>query len=159
MLGEKCKFSGCTVHATAEGTLRKPVFQAPGLRYSKSVASLHLLLFFNLLSDVTTISWFYLRNMMGLRSLRFPTRIRNYAPLPRELMFFSFQICLGCTDSHTLVYFLCVVFYGVCTRRESNHNEFHSVTFIKKQITVVCVPWVFNLWMWFYSNRVWCNIF
>lgn len=138
MLGEKCKFSGCTVHATSEGTLRKPVFQALGLQYSKSVASLHLMLFFNLLSDVTTIYLFYLRNMMGLRSLRFPTRIRNYAPLPRELMFFSFQICLGCADSHTLVYFLCVVFYGVCTRRESNHNEFHSYFYQKADHRCLC---------------------
>lgn len=78
------------------------------------------------------------------RSLRFLTRMWNYSPLPRELMFFSFQICLGSADSHTLVYFFCVVFYGVCTKWESYNNEFHFITFIKKQITLVCVPRVFE---------------
>lgn len=65
-------------------------------------------------------------------SLRFSTRIWNYSPLPRQLMFFSFQICLGSTDSHTLVYFFCVVFYGVCTKWESYSNEFHSITLYQK---------------------------
>lgn len=88
--------------------------------------------------DVIAIYWFCLLNMM--ESLVPPTRLWNCSPLPRELLFFIFQICLGSADSHTLVYFFCVIIYGICTKWESYKNEFHSITFIKKQITQFRVP-------------------
>lgn len=76
-------------------------------------------------------------------SLRFSTEFETTPTAKTQLMFFSFQICLGSTDSHTLVYFFCVVFYGVCTKWESYSNEFHSITSYQKQISLVCVPRVF----------------
>lgn len=78
-------------------------------------------------------------------SLRFSTRIWNYSPLPRQLMFFSFQICLGSTDSHTLVYFFSVSCFMVfvLSGRATVMNS-TLLLFIKKQISLVCVPRVFE---------------
>lgn len=78
-------------------------------------------------------------------SLRFSARIWNYSPLPRQLMSFSFQICLGSTDSHTLVYFFSVSCFMVfvLSGRATVMNS-TLLLFIKKQISLVCVPRVFE---------------
>lgn len=105
MLGWKWKFSGCTVQ---QPPLKEPwrslPLRVPGLQYSLCICSWFRICL--VMSNYLLILSSEYDRVSG--SLRFPTRIWNYSPLPRELMFFSFQICLGSADSHTLVYFFCV---------------------------------------------------
>lgn len=144
MLGWKHKFSGCTAHAASEGPQWSLPLQAQGLRYRKSVPSLHLLLVYKLLSDVTAISWFCFWSMVGsLVPSDFQLEYETTAHCQESWCSLVSKFVLALLTVRHLFIF-CVEFYGVCTKWESYNNEIHSITFIKKQITLVCVPGVFE---------------